>query len=166
MAMAAHPETELPPSGTRGVEIPKFAQAIFKATSFLGDLMFRAGGKVQGRPLLRLGTVGARTGKPRRTVLGWFPDETREDAWIIVASNAGSARHPAWAYNLVKRPGSATVDAGDGELPVSVELLSGAERDRVWKRIADSSSGYGRYEEKTDREIPLFRLTPRRDDVG
>jgi deazaflavin-dependent oxidoreductase (nitroreductase family) len=145
--------------------MPKIALMIFKATSFLGDLMFRAGMKVQGRPLLRLGTVGARSGKQRRSVLGWFPDEGRDDAWIVVASNAGGARHPAWAYNLVNRPDSATVDAGEGEVPVSVEMLTGAERDRVWRRIADSAPGYGRYEEKTDREIPLFRLTPGHDDA-
>lgn len=143
--------------------MPKFARSIFKATSFIGDLMFRAGVKIQGRPLLRLGTVGARSGKPRSSVLGWFADETDEEAWIIVASNAGSARHPGWAYNLAKRPDSVTVDAGDGEVPVSVELLSGAERARAWRRIADTSPGYGRYEEKTDREIPLFRLKPHAD---
>ena len=140
--------------------MPKFAQRIFKATSFLGDLMFRAGVRVQGRPLLRLGTVGARSGKQRRSVLGWFPDETQQNAWIVVASNAGSARHPGWAYNLAKRSDSVTVDAGEGEVPVAVEMLSGVERERTWRRITDGSPGYGRYEEKTDREIPLFRLTP------
>jgi len=143
--------------------MPKFARTIFKATSFVGDLMFRAGVRIQGRPLLRLGTIGARSGKPRRSVLGWFADETQEDAWIIVASNAGSARHPGWAYNLAKHPDSVTVDAGGGEVTVSVEMLSGAERARTWRRIADTSPGYGRYEGKTDREIPLFRLTPDAD---
>lgn len=156
----------LPPAGTRGVQMPKFAQRLFKATSFMGDLMFRTGRRVQGRPLLRLGTVGARSGEGRRTVLGWFPDEGEDAAWIIVASNGGLAGHPAWAYNLVKRPDSATVDAGDGEVPVSVEMLSGPERERVWRRIIDTSPGYGRYEEKTDREIPVFRLTPSHDDAG
>ncbi len=152
---------ELPPSGTRGAEMPKFARSIFKATSFIGDLMFRFGGKVQGRPLLRLGTVGARSGKARTSVLGWFADEEGPDSWIVVASNAGSARHPDWAYNLASSPESATVEAGDGEVPVVAEMLTGSEREQVWRRIVETAPGYGKYEEKTDREIPLFRLTPR-----
>jgi len=123
--------------------------------------MFRVGLKVQGRPLLRLGTVGARSGKPRTSVLGWFPDDERPGSWIVVASNGGAARHPAWAHNLVRDPTSAMVDAGEGEVPVVAEMFTGAERDRVWGRVVDTAPGYGRYEQKTDREIPLFRLTPR-----
>lgn len=145
--------------------MPKFAYTIFKGMSFMGEVMFRIGVKVQGRPLLRLETVGARSGRRRKVVLGWFPDDTIEDAWIVVASNAGSARHPAWAHNLVKHPDSATVDTGDGGVGVSVEMLVGHERDQVWSRIVETSPGYGRYEEKTDREIPLFRLVPSHDSA-
>lgn len=142
--------------------MPKFARALFKASSSLGDLMFRFGMKVQGRPLLRLGTTGARSGVARTSVLGWFPDEEDGDAWIVVASNAGSPRHPAWAHNLAANPGSATVEDGQGQVAVIAEMLIGAERDRVWRRVVETSPGYGRYEDKTDREIPLFRLSPRR----
>lgn len=159
--MAPPPEIQLPPSGSEGAEMPKFARSIFKATSFIGDLMFRAGIRVQGRPLLRLGTVGARSGKARKSVLGWFPDDRRMDSWLVVASNAGSARHPAWAHNLATNPASATVDVGDGEVPVAVEMLTGAERDQVWSRVVSTAPGYGRYEEKTDREMPIFRLARR-----
>jgi len=142
------------------VELPKFAQSLFKATSSLGDLMFRLGVKIQGRPLLRLGTVGARTGKKRTSVLGWFPDEARSESWIVVASNGGAPRHPGWAYNLAKSPASGTVELGKGEpVPVLSEMLTGAERDHAWSRIVETAPGYGRYEEKTDREIPVFRLT-------
>lgn len=123
--------------------------------------MFRIGVKVQGRPLLRLGTVGARSGKRRDTVLGWFPDDERVGSWIVVASNAGSVRHPAWAYNLAANASDVTVDEGEGAIPVDVELITRDERERVWERMVDASPGYGRYEEKTDREIPLFRLTAR-----
>ncbi|HZD22317.1 MAG TPA: nitroreductase family deazaflavin-dependent oxidoreductase [Acidimicrobiia bacterium] len=129
--------------------------------SFMGDVMFRLGVKIQGQPLLRLNTVGARTGKRRSSVLGWFPDDERKHSWIVVAANAGSARHPGWAYNLAANPEMATVDVGDGEAPVDVELLTGAERASVWKWVAETAPGYGRYQEKTDREMPLFRLTSR-----
>jgi deazaflavin-dependent oxidoreductase (nitroreductase family) len=129
--------------------------------SWTGGVMFRLGVKVQGRPLIRLGTVGARTGKRRTTVLGSFPVGDKSDAWVIVASNSGSARHPGWAHNLAGNPGAATVDAGDGEVAVAVELLTGAERDSMWSEVVELAPGYGRYTEKTDREIPIFRLNAR-----
>jgi deazaflavin-dependent oxidoreductase (nitroreductase family) len=140
--------------------MPKFARSLFKAASFVGDLMFRFGVEVQGRPLLRLKTVGARSGKTRTSVLGGFPDEEQSGSWIVVASNAGSARHPGWAHNLASSPRSAKIDAGDGEVPVVAEMLTGPEREHTWARIVETAPGYGRYEDKTDREIPVFRLTP------
>lgn len=158
--MADRHEIELPAKGTRGVEIPKIVRTLVKSMSFVGDAMFRLGVKVQGRPLLRLTTVGARTGKVRSSVLGWFPDDDQK-GWIVVAANAGSARHPGWAYNLAANPDAATVDAGDGEAPADVELLTGQDRDSMWKRVAELAPGYRRYEEKTDRQMALFRLTPR-----
>lgn len=143
------------------MEIPKPIRPLLKAMSWTGDLMFRFGAKIQGRPLVRLGTVGARTGKRRTTVLGSFPAGERTDGWVVVASNGGSARHPGWAYNLVKNPGGATVDAGDGEVPVDVELLAGAERVSTWRQVVELAPGYGHYTEKTDREMPIFRLIRR-----
>lgn len=157
-------EIELPPKGTHGVEMPKLAGLLVKSMSFMGDVMFRLGIKVQGRPLLRLETVGARTGKSRSCVLGWFPDDERRDARIVVASNAGSARHPGWAYNLAANPDKARVDLGDEDMQVDVELLSGVERAAMWGQVVEMAPGYGRYEEKTDREMPLFRLIDRVSD--
>lgn len=159
--IAKRPEIELPPQGTRGFEMPELARPLFKGLAFIGDLMFRFGGKVQGRPLLRLGTVGARTGKHRETVLGWFPDREREASWIVVASNAGSARHPAWAYNLAANPKEATVDMGGGKTRVDVELVGGSERRLIWNDVVEMAPGYRRYEEKADREMPMSRLTGR-----
>jgi deazaflavin-dependent oxidoreductase (nitroreductase family) len=152
---------ELPPRGTRGVEIPKPARFLMKAFSGAGSLMFRFGMKVQGRPLLRLTTVGARTGKARRAELGWFPDDDRDDVWLVVASNAGSAAHPGWAYNLAANPDQVTVDLGEGEFPVTAEILSGDERTAAWERVVTMAPGYGAYLDKTDREMPIFKLTRR-----
>ncbi|MGA7281433.1 MAG: nitroreductase/quinone reductase family protein [Acidimicrobiia bacterium] len=151
----------LPPVGTRGVEIPKAVRPLVRAMSWTGRLMFRVGMKIQGRPLLRLITVGARSGKRRETVLGWFPDDHRPESFLIVASNAGSARHPGWAYNLAANPGQAKADLGEGEVAVDAELLPGEERASAWDMVVDLAPGYGSYIEKTDREIPIFRLTPR-----
>lgn len=159
--MANPPEIELPPSGTRGTEVPRPIRPLLRLLMGTGDLMFRVGIKVQGRPLLRLKTIGARTGKPRPAVLGWFPDAEESNAWVVVASAAGSPRHPGWAHNLARNPDAATVDVGDGEVPVDVELLTGPEREAVWDRVVHMAPGYSRYTEKTDRELPIFRLTAR-----
>jgi deazaflavin-dependent oxidoreductase (nitroreductase family) len=94
-------------------------------------------------------------------VLGWFADENNDGSVFVVASNAGSARHPAWAFNLARNPGEALVDLGDGDFPVEVELLTGAEREPVWSQVVELAPGYGRYLEKTDRELPIFRLSRR-----
>ena len=152
---------DLPPSGTRGAELPKAVRPVLKAMMGTGGLMFRLGMKIQGRPLLRLSTVGARSGKRRMAVLGWFPDGTRSDSWQVVGSNAGSARHPGWAHNLVRNPDHVTVDVGEGPTAVDVELLGGEERRSAWDRVVEMAPGYGYYLEKTDREIPIFRLTRR-----
>jgi deazaflavin-dependent oxidoreductase (nitroreductase family) len=152
---------DLPPSGSRGAEFPKALRPLVKGMGWVGSLMFRFGAKVQGRPLLRLTTKGAKSGKRREAVLGWFADGDRDDSWFVVASNGGSARHPAWAFNLAKNPGDALVDVGDGEFPVEAEVLTGAERDSVWSQVVELAPGYGRYLEKTDREIPILRLSRR-----
>lgn len=152
---------ELPPTGTRGAELPKVLRPLIKAMMGTGGLMFRLGAKVQGRPLLRLSTVGARSGKRREAVLGWFPDGDHSDSWLVVGSNAGSARHPGWAHNIAANPDRVTVDVGEGPIAVDAELLGGEEHEAAWGRVVHMAPGYGAYLEKTDREIPIFRLTRR-----
>jgi deazaflavin-dependent oxidoreductase (nitroreductase family) len=94
-------------------------------------------------------------------VLGSFPDGAQDGSRFVVASNGGSARHPAWAFNLANNPGDALVDLSDGEFPVEADLLTGAERDSVWSQVVELAPGYDRYLEETDRELPIFRLSRR-----
>lgn len=153
---------QLPPKGTRGAVIPRPLRPVFRAMMGVGNVMFRRGMKVQGRPLLRLTTVGARTGKKRKAVLGWFPDGDRDESWVIVASNGGAPNHPGWAYNLAAHPEEATIETGDdASIEVRAELVTGPERERLWEDIAATAPGYLAYTEKTDRELPVFRLNPR-----
>jgi deazaflavin-dependent oxidoreductase (nitroreductase family) len=139
-----------------------WALAAFK---FVNVGMFRlAGGrmKVQGRPLLLLETIGARTGRRRQTTLGWFPDEdASRRAWLIVASAAGAATHPAWYFNLARRPDDASIEVGGERVAVRAESLDGAEREGAWTRVVALAPGYGKYAHDTDREIPVVRLTPK-----
>jgi deazaflavin-dependent oxidoreductase (nitroreductase family) len=154
---------ELPPGGTKGFSIPNLARPLMKAGMAMSHGIYRLLGdrmKVQGRPLLVLTTVGARTGKSRKTLLGWFPDSHRDDAWLVVGSGGGTMRHPGWCYNLAKHPQGARIELGGRHIKVVAESLRGEEREQEWKRVVAMAPGYGRYEVKTDRQIPIIRLTP------
>jgi deazaflavin-dependent oxidoreductase (nitroreductase family) len=132
------------------------------AYHLLGDRM-----RVMGQPLLLLATVGARSGKARQTLLCRFPDEPLEagrDAvdrtWLVVASGAGSARHPARFLNVARHPDQVWVEIAKRRRHVRPESLTGVERARAWRRIVALAPGYAAYQEQTDREIPVIRLRP------
>jgi deazaflavin-dependent oxidoreductase (nitroreductase family) len=133
----------------------------------LGAIIFRLFGdrmRVMGRPLLVLETIGAKTGQARTTPLGWFPDTTDQN-WVVVASYAGAARHPAWFLNMAKNPDKVWVKVGQRRFAVQPESLTGSDRARAWQRVLELSPGYGNYQRKTDREIPIVRLE-RIEEVG
>ncbi len=99
-------------------------------------------------------------GRRMRTTLGWFPDdEGGLESRLVVASAAGAAAHPAWYVNLARRPDGAAIDVDGHHYPVNADSLRGPERDRAWARIVALAPGYGKYEQQTDREIPVVRLT-------
>lgn len=154
---------ELSPNGTRGVVIPKFALPLMKAGMGLSHLVFRMRGdrmRVQGQPLLMLTTVGARTGKRRHSMLARFADPGHPGTWLVVGSGGGSVRHPSWCYNLAKNPDQVWIHVGKQDLKVHPDSLHGSEREEAWKRVVSLAPGYGPYETKTNREIPIIRLTP------
>jgi deazaflavin-dependent oxidoreductase (nitroreductase family) len=115
--------------------------------------------RVAGRPLLRLTTVGAKSGLERSGLVCWFPDSGRgAESRLVVGSNGGAARHPAWCYNLAKNPARARVDLDGVERPVTAESLEGTEREEAWQRIVELSPRFDKYQEGTDRILPLVRL--------
>jgi deazaflavin-dependent oxidoreductase (nitroreductase family) len=152
----------VPPRGTRGSEIPAVARALMRVTQVPYHMAFRRFGdrmRVQGRPLVELETVGAKTGTPRHAIVGSFPEiAASPSSWVVVASNNGSARHPAWFVNLAKHPDQVWIRSGKSRIKVTPETLEGAERDRAWHEVISLAPGYGRYETITDRMIPIVRL--------
>lgn len=151
---------EVTPRGTRGFEPPKLPRPLMSAMIGASRLAYRLLGKrmrVMGRPLLQLETVGAKSGKTRTAILGWFPDES-DESWLVVASYAGSSRHPAWFLNLATHPDQVWVEVGGRRYNVRPGSLQGTERAQAWQRITELSPGYGDYQSKTDREIPVIRL--------
>ena len=143
---------ELTPRGTRGAKVPKLPQPLMKLLLPIGNTLLR----LRGAKLLELTTTGARSGAPRTVTLGWFPDG--EDAWLVVASYAGAAQHPAWYVNMAKHPDQVWITVGGRKIHVRPESLKGAERAEAWRRIVAQAPGYAGYETKTDREIPVVRL--------
>ena len=152
------------PTGTRGTRFPTRGP-IFKLFKRFGDRQvraYRAGGEQRvsskmGFPVVILTTRGAKTGQERTTPLGGFPDG--ENAWLVAATQGGSARHPAWFLNMAKHPDAIWLEVGTERFKVRGESLEGPEREEALARIAKVSARYGEYQEKTDREIPIVRLT-------
>lgn len=114
--------------------------------------------KMMGFPTILLTTIGARTGAERTHVLGGFADG--EEAWLVVASKSGAATHPAWFINLAKNPDRIWIEVGNRKLRVKAESLKGQARLDALARVAAVAPRYGEYQQKTDREIPVIRLTP------
>jgi deazaflavin-dependent oxidoreductase (nitroreductase family) len=155
----------LTPRGTRGstfFDMPPGLKGIFAGINVGFYRLIGRRIKIQGRPLLLLTTVGAKTAKRRQAALAWFEDDPpREGTWLVVASKGGSATHPGWYVNLARRPKDTTIEVSGETIAVEPESLHGPERERAWARIVALSPGYGAYEGTTDREIPVVRLTRR-----
>ncbi len=152
---------ELTPNGTHGVGMDRLPRPLVKAMFGAGFAFYRLLGsrtRVMGADLLVLTTVGARTGKVRKTLLGWFPDG--DNSWLVVASFGGSANHPAWYINMARNPDRVWIEVEKRRLKVQAESLKGTEREEAWGRIVSRSPGYAGYQKKTDRQIPVVRLRP------
>ncbi|HSP08913.1 MAG TPA: nitroreductase/quinone reductase family protein [Candidatus Dormibacteraeota bacterium] len=115
---------------------------------------------MMGFPVVLLTTLGAKTGLERTNVLGGFADG--DDSWLIVASKSGAATHPAWFVNLAKNPDQVWLEVGKRKFRAHVESLQGSEREAALARVAKVARRYAEYQAKTDREIPVLRLTPAR----
>jgi deazaflavin-dependent oxidoreductase (nitroreductase family) len=148
--------------GTRGTRVPKPLLKLFKPMSAMMIQSYRRSGGTRissrmGFPVVLLTTRGAKTGHTRTTPVGGFPDG--EGSWLVVASLGGAARHPAWFFNLARHPDDIWLEVGKERFKVRGESLEGPERAEALARIAAIAPRYGKYQEKTDREIPIVRLT-------
>ena len=150
---------KVPPKGTRGAFFPRFLAGFGNR---MGVGQFRRSGRAKtagGVPAFLLETTGATSGRPREALLGYIEDGA--DAWLVIASAIGAARHPAWLHNLAKQP-DASIEFGDGQrVDVRAETLEGEELERAWERIAVEAPEYLKYRTKTDRAMPVVRLRRR-----
>ena len=114
------------------------------------------GNELNGRPVIVLTSVGARTGKLRKTPLMRVE---HDGEYAVVASLGGAPKHPVWYYNLAANPRVELQDRGVKK-EYQAREVHGAERATWWDRAVAAYPDYASYQEKTDRTIPLFVLTP------
>ena len=114
------------------------------------------GGDLRGRPIIVLTSLGARTGKIRKTPLMRVE---HEGIYAVVASLGGAPKHPVWYFNLKKNPHVELQDRGT-KRDYSAREVTGDEKTVWWDRAVEAWPDYATYQKKTDRQIPVFVLEP------
>jgi deazaflavin-dependent oxidoreductase (nitroreductase family) len=145
-------------AGTRGARQPPGPMVRWVNKLAAGRIR-RKGGKLMGLSALMLTTVGRKSGAERTNPVGWFPG--KDGSWLIVASAAGAAGNPAWYYNIAAHPDQVQIEVEGRKVAVVAEQLHGAERAEAWDQIAATAPRFGKYQQKTDRELPVIRLVAR-----
>jgi deazaflavin-dependent oxidoreductase (nitroreductase family) len=111
---------------------------------------------MKGMPIILLTTVGAKTGKLRKTPLMRVE---HNGEYACVASLGGAPKNPVWYYNIAKNP---RVELQDGSVTQDYDAreVFGDEKAVWWERAVEAYPDYADYQTKTDRQIPVFVLTP------
>ena len=149
-------------AGTRGARQPSGRLMVWLNHLMARRIRRRGGGKFLGFNALVLTTVGRKSGAERTNPVGWFPGQ--DGIWLIVASAAGAAGNPAWYYNLAANPDRVHIDLEGERIAVTAEQLHGPERTEAWEQIVAAAPRFAQYQVKTDRELPIIRLTRSRPD--
>jgi deazaflavin-dependent oxidoreductase (nitroreductase family) len=114
------------------------------------------GGGFEGRPLLLLNHIGAKSGRSRTTPLMY---QAIDGGYAIFASKAGAHTHPGWMYNLRANP-EVTIEVGTETIRVAAREAAPRERAPIWEKQKADYPIFAEYEAGTDRVIPVFILEP------
>ena len=112
------------------------------------------GGPFEGATLLLLTSTGAKSGEPRLAPLAYL---TIDGKIIIIGSKAGADTNPDWVHNLRANP-QAHIEIGTDAYDVTARELPSEERDETYPKVVALAPGFGEYQAKTSRIIPLFEL--------
>jgi deazaflavin-dependent oxidoreductase (nitroreductase family) len=145
--------------GTHGSKARALATLMRPFQRTMVKLHRRTGNTFQGMDILYLHTIGAKSGKERQAPLAYFPGNGPDEAWLVVASLGGSATNPAWYHNLAAHSDQVAVEVDGRRHKVMAEQLDGERREQAWRRIVASQRRYAQYQEKTDRVLPVIRLS-------
>lgn len=115
------------------------------------------GGPFEGARLLLLHTVGAKSGKQRVSPVMAFDLDGR---LAVVGSYAGADKDPAWLHNLRANP-DAHIEIGTDAYDVRAREMPRDERDAAYVHVVEQAPGFGEYQDKTERVIPVIELQRR-----
>jgi F420H(2)-dependent quinone reductase len=137
----------------------KLVAALQNAFTGVHSFLYRTskgmiGGRIANSPVLLLTTTGRRSGKQRTVPLLYLLDGRN---FVLVASNGGAVSHPNWWLNL-QTTAEAWVQIAGIRRQVKAEQASAAEKRRLWPLLTAMYPGYKRYQEITDRDIPVVIL--------
>jgi deazaflavin-dependent oxidoreductase (nitroreductase family) len=114
------------------------------------------GTEMKGKPIILLTTIGAKSGKIRKTPLMRVE---HGGEYAVVASLGGAPKNPVWYYNIKAHPQVELQDGADTKDYEAREVF-GDEKAAWWERAVEAWPDYAEYQTKTDRQIPVFVLTP------
>jgi deazaflavin-dependent oxidoreductase (nitroreductase family) len=115
-------------------------------------------GSISGMPVVELHTVGRKSGRPRSTLL--TAPVIDGDRIVLVASKGGDDRDPDWYRNVIAQPDiELTIDGR--RRPMRARRASAAEKAELWPAVVAAYRGYGGYQHRTERDIPLVICEPR-----
>lgn len=137
--------------------IPSPTEWVRKQVELIEASGGREGMTLRGMPVVLVTNTGAKTGAIRKTPLMRVKVG---ETYVLVASKGGAPEHPVWYYNLVAHPDVLLRD-GEVERPMRVRLVTDpAERAAFWAAAVAAYPPYAEYQEKTDRQIPMFAAEP------
>jgi deazaflavin-dependent oxidoreductase (nitroreductase family) len=117
----------------------------------------RVMGKIGRAPVLLLTSIGRRSGQPRTAPVLFLADGERV---VVIGSNAGNSKAPAWSHNLKGNPDAEVQIKGERRL-VRARVAEGEERAELWRKMNEQYAGFEDYDERTSRDIAVFVLDPR-----
>ena len=126
-------------------------KAVFRATNG------RVANRGFGMPVVILATTGRKTGKRRETMLTSPVQDG--DRVVLVASYGGDDRHPTWFLNLRDKPEVELTMDGKTR-PMQARVATSEDKAELWPRVVEAYKGYGQYQKRTERDIPLVILEP------
>lgn len=142
------------PTEDYGKPPPRWILKLFTRTNVLvyklsgGRLM----NKLSGMPIVLVQMTGAKSGKKKTIPLMYVP---HGDGFILVASQGGAPKHPAWYFNLVKNPEIEITHAGQTR-KYTARLVDEAEKATLWPTCVEYYPPYEQYQQRTSRQIPVF----------
>jgi deazaflavin-dependent oxidoreductase (nitroreductase family) len=115
----------------------------------------RVGGHFEGKTLLLLHTIGAKSGQERVNPVAYVRNGER---YVVIASKGGAPTHPDWYYNILAHP-RLTVEVGTETFQADAKVVEEPERTRLYNKMVERMPGFDDYRRRTERVIPVIELT-------